>query len=158
MADEKRDPRLNEALCLALYSTMNATLQLYRDLLAPVGLTYQQLLVLAILWESDESTPGRIADDLMLDSSSVAGLLGRMERAGLIDRAVDETDRRRILVRPTAHSKDIRDRLGWLEGCVSEAMALDHAEAADLVGRLHGLRQTMTDYPRPAASLDRIPA
>ncbi|UNX53826.1 MarR family transcriptional regulator [Georgenia sp. TF02-10] len=158
MSGEERDERLSEAVCLALYSAMNATLQLYRDLLAPWGLTYQQLMVLAVLWEHEEATPGRIAETLMLDSSSVAGLLNRLERAGLVSREVDPDDRRRVRVRATPDSQEVRGQLGWLEDCLTQAMDLDPGAAHELVARLSGLRETVSTFPRPAAPSEPLPA
>jgi DNA-binding MarR family transcriptional regulator len=153
--DDQRDPRIDELVCLALYTTANAILGLYRDLLTPYGITYQQLLVLALLWQAelDEHappvTPGAIADELMLDASSVTGLVTRLERAGLVERSTDPADRRRVLVRATKASRDVRDRLGWLEECVTSAVALDPASAHDLVERLHTLRAAVIGFARP---------
>lgn len=141
--------RLDAAVCLAVYSAANATVQLYRELLAPWGLTFQQLMVLGVLHESGETTPGEIAEALMVDSSSVTGLLSRMERAGLVERDVDRADRRRVLVRPTTHAGRTLGQLEWLEGCLAEAIALDPEEARDLVSRLHALRDTVSAFTRP---------
>ncbi|GAB3597134.1 MarR family winged helix-turn-helix transcriptional regulator [Microbacterium tumbae] len=147
---ELHDSRMSEAVCLALYSAMNATVQLYRDLLSPWGLTYQQLMVLGVLWEGSEATPGRIAEVLMLDSSTVAGLLKRLEAAGLVQRGADPEDHRRVRVTATEASRQIAEELGWLEACLAEAIGLDRAHAHDLVGRLHALRESVVGYRRPS--------
>ncbi len=144
-----RNVRMDEAVCLALYSAANATVQLYRDLLAPWGLTYQQLMVLGVLWQEREVTSGRIASTLMLDSSTVAGLLKRLESMGLLRRETDQNDRRRVRVVPTAQSRDIANQLGWLEACIAGAIDLTPSQAHDLIERLHALRRSVTEYPRP---------
>lgn len=149
MSETHSAARRNEAVCLALYSTMNATLQLYRDLLSPWGLSYQQLMVLGLLWSEGEQTPGEISAALMLDSSSVAGLLSRMQGAGLIERETSPDDRRRVRVTPTARSQEIVAELGWLEGCMTQAIDLEPDEAHDLVTRLNDLRERLTAFPRP---------
>lgn len=141
--------RVSQAVCLALYSTTHATLQLYRDLLGPWGLSYPQLMVLGLLWESGEQTPGAISEALWLDSSSVAGLLRRMEKNGLIARDVDPDDRRRVRVTATDHSQQLRTELGWLEECLTGAMDLDETAAHDLVTRLRSLRDTIAAFDRP---------
>ena len=149
MSTTEPDARRNEAVCLALYSAMNATLQLYRELLSPWGLSYQQLMVLGVLWSEGEQTPGEIAAALMLDTSSVAGLLNRMQSAGLIEREPSSTDRRRVRVTPTARSRQIVAELGWLEDCMTQAIDLEPDEAHDLVSRLNDLRERVTAFPRP---------
>ncbi len=141
--------RMDQAVCLALYSAMNATVQLYRDLLAPWGLTYQQLMVLGVLWQESEATPTRIGEVLMLDSSTVAGLIKRLEAAGLVHREPDPGDRRRVRVLPSAQSRTIARELGWLEACLAEAIDLTPAQAGDLITRLHALRESVTRFPRP---------
>ncbi len=147
--EERAASRLHEAVCLALYSATNATVQLYRDLLAPWGLSYQQVMVLGLLWEEGETTPGRIAEALMLDSSSVAGLLNRLQAAGLVERETDPSDRRRVRVTSTERGREIAGQLGWLEDCLTRAIALDRDQAHDLVTRLHELRETIAAFPRP---------
>ncbi len=137
---------LESSVCFALYSSLQTTLGLYRELLAPWGLTYQQLLVLAIVWERGEVAPGVLADELCLDPSSVSGLLGRMERAGLVRREHDAADRRAVRVTPTERSLDIRAELGHLERCVTDAMQITRADAETLVASLHSLRTTVRAY------------
>ncbi len=137
---------LESSVCFALYSSLQTTLQLYRDLLAPWGLTYQQLIVLAVVWERGEVSPGELAEALWLDPSSVSGLLNRMEKAGLVARAHDTADRRAVRVTATDHSLGLRAQLGHIEQCVAEAMQISRGDAEAIVAMLHGLRATVRDY------------
>ncbi len=145
----QHETRLDEAVCLAMYTATNATVHLYRDLLAPWGLTYQQLMVLGVLWQEPDVTPGRIAEVMMLDSSTVAGLLKRLQNAELVRRESDPADRRRVQVIPTERSWQIANELDWLEACLAEAVGLSREQAADLIDRLHRLRDSVVKYPRP---------
>ncbi|GAA5200306.1 MarR family transcriptional regulator [Microbacterium jejuense] len=142
---------LEASVCFALYTSMQATLQLYRDLLAPWGLTFQQALVLAVLWEHGDASPGDLATALQLDSSSISGLLNRMEAAGLVQRAPSQADRRAVRVTPTERSLQIRSELAPVGQCIVEALALDRDDAVTLVGSLHALRDRITDYDTAAA-------
>ena len=45
----------------------------------PVGLTYPQYLVMAVLWEKDGRTVGEIGEKLLLESSTLTPLLKRLE-------------------------------------------------------------------------------
>lgn len=125
---------------------MHSTLGLYRDLLAPWGITYQQALVLALLWDKEPCSPGELAEHLALDASSVTGLLNRMEHADLLSRTLDPGDRRRVLVRSSDHSRDLRAQLGWVEDCVAEAISLDPAETVALLSELGRLRENISTY------------
>lgn len=139
---------VDDVLCHSLYSTAQATVQLYRDLLAPWGLSFQQLMVLGVLWRDGEQSPGGIAKTLALDSSSVAGLLGRMQSAGLIERDTDPADRRRVQVRATDEAVRLRDELDWLESCVAEALGVSIPQAQELVAQLRSLRSNMENFAR----------
>ncbi len=148
----QRDDLLRLSVCHALYTATQSTLQLYRDLLGPLGLSYQQGMVLALLWQHGRATPGELADELALDPSSISGLLGRMERAGLVERATDAADRRRVTVTATDRGLQLRSEAGWVQECVSRALALDAEQAQELVGRLEVLRSTIDAFPRPATT------
>ena len=70
------------------------------------GLSDQQWRVLRVLGEhADESggiETGRVAREAYLLGPSLTGVLARMERDGLIERARDPGDQRRTVVLPTA--------------------------------------------------------
>ena len=144
---------LESSVCFALYTSMQTTLQLYRDLLEPWGLTYQQLMVLAIVWERDEVSPGELAEALCLDASSVSGLVGRLERMGYLHREHRSTDRRSVRITATAHALAVRGELGHIERCVAEAMQVTPADAEAVIGTLRTLRTSMRGYDARAASV-----
>jgi predicted transcriptional regulator len=55
---------LDNQFCFALYSTNLALHKLYRQLLAPMNLTYPQYLVMLVLWEQDDVTVSEIGERL----------------------------------------------------------------------------------------------
>ena len=73
---------LDNQFCFALYSTNLALHKLYRQLLAPLNLTYPQYLVMLVLWEKDDVTVSDIGERLFLDSATLTPLLKRLESAG----------------------------------------------------------------------------
>ncbi len=77
---------LDNQFCFALYSNKLALNKLYRQLLAPMNLTYPQYLVMLVLWEKDDVTVSDIGERLFLDSATLTPLLKRLESAGLISR------------------------------------------------------------------------
>ena len=58
----------------------HAFTRLYKPLLDPMGLTYPQYLVMAVLWEKDGRTVGEIGEKLW--SRAHSPLLKRLETAG----------------------------------------------------------------------------
>ncbi|AXE39947.1 MarR family winged helix-turn-helix transcriptional regulator [Acidipropionibacterium virtanenii] len=140
---------LEQMVCFAMYSAAQATVQYYRDVLAPFGITYQQFLVLVELTLAGRQSPSHLAAALHLDCSSVSGLLNRMEKAGLVERIRDDEDRRAVSVAATDRSREIFSRLGFLGGCVPAAMNLEPGEMRALVTALHKVRDAVTAAPRP---------
>jgi len=78
--------RLDEQLCFALYSASSRLTSIYRPLLAPLGLTYPQFIVLMALWEEDAISISQLADRAGLSKATMTPLLKRLEQKGLIQR------------------------------------------------------------------------
>ena len=70
-----RDPlHLDDQLCFALYNASRALTRAYAPLLAPLGLTYPQYLVLLVLWERDGLPVKEVGERLALDSGTLTPL------------------------------------------------------------------------------------
>ncbi|HWA61253.1 MAG TPA: MarR family transcriptional regulator, partial [Caulobacteraceae bacterium] len=93
------DPlRLDLQVCFPLYAATNLIGRLYRPVLAQLGLTYPQYLVMLVLWEGAPQTVGSLGARLYLDSGTLTPLLKRMEAAGLVIRRRDAEDERRVRI------------------------------------------------------------
>jgi DNA-binding MarR family transcriptional regulator len=105
-----RDPlRLDRQVCFPLYAAANLIQRLYRPLLAPLGLTYSRYLVMLALWEREPLSVGELCACLHLDVGTLSPLLKRMEQAGLVSRARDRNDDRRVIVALTPHGRALRE-------------------------------------------------
>lgn len=89
---------LYDCINFILNSTQNAVHSYFRDKLQPFGVTPIQYSLLKCLWEEDIQTPTQLAQTLQVDSSTVTGLLERLERKKLIVRRYSREDRRSIFV------------------------------------------------------------
>ena len=78
-----------------------------------------------------EATPAQLADTLNITRAAVTSRLDRLVSAELVTRQVDETDRRRVLVRPTAAG-----RAAWnkhiFEGAARDQRMLSALSAEEL--------------------------
>lgn len=61
--------------------------------------------------ESGPLTVGQLGRALGLSSAAVTGLVDRLERGGLVERARDEADRRKVRVRPTPRARAVGEAL-----------------------------------------------
>ena len=131
--------RLDDQLCFSLYAATNAVTRAYRPLLAEVGLTYPQYLVMLALWQDGASTIGTLARRLNLPPNALTPLLARMEEGGLVSRRRDRRDRRVVRVEPTERGRAIRDRVSRVQEAVTCRTGLCDSELSALRKELHAL-------------------
>jgi DNA-binding MarR family transcriptional regulator len=66
---------LNNQLCFALYSATHAVTQSYREHLSEISLTYQQYLVMLVLWQHQNQNTKELAEKLDLNASTLSPIL-----------------------------------------------------------------------------------
>jgi DNA-binding MarR family transcriptional regulator len=132
----------------------------YRDLLAGMGLTYPQYLVMLVLWEREDRTVHELGERLALRSGTLSPLLRRMVAAGLLVERRDDTDRRAVRVTLTEKGRALRPEAERVAAGMAEAMGLAPAELVDFVSRLRVLTRRMAPAGVAAAGeeLGRPPA
>ncbi len=101
---------LDNQLCFLFHRISRDLDAAYRPLLAGLGLTYPQYLVMLVLWERDGRSVGDIGQELCLDSGTLSPLLRRLARMGLVERTRDPEDERRVTVRLTREGTSLRRR------------------------------------------------
>jgi DNA-binding MarR family transcriptional regulator len=101
---------LDRQVCFPLYAATNLLNRLYGPVLAELGLTYPQYLVMLVLWEHEVQTVGALCARLYLDSGTLSPLLKRMEMAGLVKRQRDPADERRVVVALTEQGHALREQ------------------------------------------------
>lgn len=92
--------------------------QLYRPLLAELGLTYPQYLVMLALWERDALSVGELGKSLVLESNTLTPLLKRMEAADFVMRNRDKDDERVVIVSLTDKGKQLEEKAHDIGICV----------------------------------------
>ena len=96
-----------------------------------LGVTGPQRLVIRVVGQAPDATASEISDILGLHPSTLTGVLARLERQGLLQRRIDDADRRRVRFRLTPAGRRIdRERKGTVEAAVRRA--LGRAGAAEV--------------------------
>ena len=150
------DPRgewlqLDRQLCFALYSSSLAMTKIYKPLLAPLGLTYPQYLVMLVLWEIDGLSVSQLGQRLSLDSGTLTPLLKRLEALGHIERRRARDDERRVDIFLTPAGRVLRAQALDIPGQLACASACELDEVIALTQRLHQLRQQLNRSADAAA-------
>lgn len=143
--DIERPDELADFLCFSVYEAGHAFNQLYRELLADLGLTYPQYLVMTLLWRRDDRTVKELGHKLGLASNTLTPLLKRLESNGLLGRRRDPADERSVRIVLTDAGRDLEARAKIVPERVGEATGLTQAELADLNATLRRLRSALSE-------------
>jgi len=81
-----------------LSNAQNAVHNYFKRALQDYDITPSQYALLYRLYVQDGLTPSQLAQSLRLDTSSITGILGRLEKKGLIDRVYSQEDRRSVSI------------------------------------------------------------
>lgn len=134
--------KLDAQLCFALHATARAVVQAYEPLLADLGLTYPQYVVLLVLWEEDGATIGRLGERLYLDSGTLTPLTKRLEAHGLVRRQRAKDDERRVEVWLTPEGKALKRKARHVPEKLLCRFQLQPGEAVKLRAQLMQLLNT----------------
>jgi MarR family transcriptional regulator, organic hydroperoxide resistance regulator len=143
--------QLDRQLCFALYSSSLAMTKIYKPLLAPLGLTYPQYLVMLVLWENDGQSVTQVGQRLSLDSGTLTPLLKRLESLGCIERRRASDDERRVDIFLTPAGRKLRDQALDIPSQLACATACELDEIIALTQRLQQLRQQLHQAADAAA-------
>jgi len=136
---------LEQQICYAMHTTVRAFDAVYRELLSEHGLSYPQYIALMTVGEHGPLTVGRLGDLMGLDSGTLSPLLKRMESAGLVRRARDPEDERRVLVSVTPTGRDRLAALGDVPLQIARRSGLTRAQLVDLQRTLQDVTAALQD-------------
>lgn len=144
---------LDQQLCFALYSASLAMTKAYRPLLAELGLTYPQYLVMLALWQHGPQGVTELADRLCLDSGTLTPLTKRMEAQGLIQRQRSNVDERQVEISLTTAGKKLKSRAEPLPLCMMQLSGCQPPQLETLTRELNALRDQLVANLKTAAPL-----
>ena len=90
--------RLENQLCFPLYACAKEVVRQYRTPLEPLGLTYTQYVVMMVLWECGSITEKELGERIHLDSGTLAPLLKRLDKQGLVKRERPDQNERLLQI------------------------------------------------------------
>ncbi len=146
--------RLESQLCFALSAASRSVVGAYKPVLAPLGLTHPQYLVMLALWEESPQTVKNISASLLLEPATLSPLLRRLESAGFVSRARSQEDERALAVGLTPSGVALRQRALSIPGTMAAKLGLNKAD----VEALHAAMTSLISATAPPAGLgNRVP-
>jgi DNA-binding MarR family transcriptional regulator len=113
----------------------------WRQVLAPWELSPSQARALRVLVAHDGARVSELAEALHIAPRSATELADDLEQRGLVERAPDPSDRRAVLLRPTAAGQRLRSEVETARATATRELfarlpAEDRAELARILRRL----------------------
>ncbi|MEU5849625.1 MarR family winged helix-turn-helix transcriptional regulator [Saccharopolyspora shandongensis] len=135
--DLGEDPlALDRQVCFALSVASRNVISVYRPLLAPLGLTHPQYLVMLALWEQSPRSAKDLCGDLHADPATLSPLLKRLESIGYLERRRSTEDERLLAVELTGKGRELRAEAEKIPYRVVELLGMEVAELEQLHGAL----------------------
>ena len=94
-------------ICFNVGRVMRRVYDYYEQRLSPFGLTTPQYFVFNALWMGDGISIGELGERVYLDSSTLTGIIDRMERSGYVERRPNPEDRRSVLIFLTDKAREL---------------------------------------------------
>ncbi|WP_166245412.1 MarR family winged helix-turn-helix transcriptional regulator [Paenibacillus turpanensis] len=96
-----------------MYKNNASQVRKLEEKLEPLGLTLGRLCLLYALQRAGKpALPSELGDDLAVTRANISGLLNALEKAGLVRRELDLSDRRRVFVHMTPQGEKLLE-LAW---------------------------------------------
>lgn len=102
--------RLENQLCFPLYACAKEVVRQYRKPLEALNLTYTQYIVMMVFWEFGGMTEGELGRKVHLDSGTLAPLLKRLEKQGLVERIRPDSNERKLFVSLTEKGEALKEK------------------------------------------------
>jgi len=131
--------KLEEQTCFPVYALSRLITKAYQPLLAPLGLTYPQYLVMLLLWEHQELAVKVLGQKLLLDTGTLTPLLKLLEQRQLLSRRRDPQDERSVLVQLLPAGQALHELARPIPRQLGERYSLTRADVEQLRQELHHL-------------------
>ena len=119
---------LTQCINFLLTTAQHTVFQFLNSQLSAYDITPSQYGVLSCLWTREYATPKQISEILCLETSTISGVLDRMQKKGLVERFVNKEDRREIRVVVTEKGKALQEPIQQSIATVNEVVLRDFSE------------------------------
>ena len=130
---------LNKHVCFALYTASHAYVSYYSKHLSEVGLSYEQYLVMVLLWQHQQLSLDALAEKLNLDQVMLAPIIKSLENANFTTRMHGNQNDRTVVVSLTALGTEIQHKTSQIQhkmACETGLTQLEHVELREKLDKL----------------------
>lgn len=148
---------LEHQVCFSLSVASREVVSLYRPLLAPLGLTHPQYLVMVALWSARVPLSIKeLSRQLRLEAPTLSPLLKRLQSAGLVERKRDPADERSLLVSLTGPGWALRAEAATVPAALFDRLGMSLESIETLRNVLTDLIAHAREQPRRSPCEDHV--
>lgn len=139
---------LDDMACFQVYTLHHAFGRYYQAAFAETGFTYPKFVVLKALAEKKELSLSALSARLGVEANTLSPLAKKMAAAGVIERARDARDERRIVLRPTTYGLTLLQEAEKIAMENFAALGINQGEAERAIAVLSKIR-TAVEKAKP---------
>lgn len=125
-------PKPRYYICSLTTGAARKLVAYYNRVLAPLGLTAQQVMALGVLWQEDDLSLGVFAQRVGIGKAAAVAMIRRLEAMGLVSTAPDPRDARLNIIMLTNKARDlapaVAEKVDALEKTMEKAVGLSDLE------------------------------
>lgn len=142
---------IHSCINFILSNAQNTVHNYFKRKLQDYDITPSQYSLLYCLYVQDGLTPSQLAQALRLDTSSITGILSRLEKKGLIDRVYNQEDRRSVSIHLREEGKILWQQVDLVIEEANEKITgnLDPALYAQFLSTLELIEHNTEDSAAP---------
>jgi len=130
---------LDDMVCFNLHAAYRAVSAAYRPLLEPLGVSYPQYLVLAVLWRDGDLPVGKLVSQLGSDYGTMTPIVKRLEKLGFVTRSRNPNDERSVVVSLTERGNALQVQAAGVYPAIAEGFGFSDARAEAALDVLRGI-------------------
>lgn len=119
---------LTQCINYLLTTAQHTVFQYLSMKLSSYDITPSQYGVLSCLWDTGYATPKQISEKLCIETSTISGVLDRMQKKKLVERVVNKNDRREVRVVITRKGKLLKEPIQQIIEDVNREVLKDFDE------------------------------
>lgn len=135
--------KLENQLCVPLYTASREIIKLYTQPLERFDLTYTQYIVMLTLWEYQELNLHTLGEKLHLDNGTLNPVIRKLIQKGYVQKTRSTDDERIVMITLTEKGIQLKDYALDIPKEVGSCVSIDIEKAFQLRELLHELIETL---------------
>lgn len=131
--------KLENQLCFKVYSASKSIIRMYGPLLNEIDLTYQQYLIMLVLFENNRLYFKEISSKLKMKTGTLTPILNKLELNGYLEKIKDENDDRKIYISITEKGLNLENKCKDIPKRIAENLHLTEEEYKEYLKEFNDL-------------------